>query len=148
MGDGRSESWDELQPALVYMIDVFDQSALAVYAAVFIAMAFGIANVLLMTVFERTREIGVRRAIGFGRSKLVATVVAEAMVVTAIGLALGWTMVQVGGDPTGGGLPVFHVPAFDVALGMGLALLLGLGTGSLPAIQAMRLRIADALRRG
>ena len=51
------------------------------------------------------------------------------------------------GDPTGGFLPVFYLPPRDLVLGFGLAAALGLATGALPAWQAMRLRIVDALRR-
>ena len=50
LDDVEVRTWEELQPALVYMVEVFDeQLAIIIYAAVFIAMAFGIANVLLMT---------------------------------------------------------------------------------------------------
>ncbi len=89
-------TWDELQPLLVYLVSVFDQTAILVYAAVFIAMAFGIANVLLMTIYERTREIGVMRAIGLSRRRLVAGVVAEAILVTLVGLAAGFALAGLG----------------------------------------------------
>jgi putative ABC transport system permease protein len=51
------------------------------------------------------------------------------------------------GDPTGGALPIFFFRPQDQAVGWVLVLLLGLVTGFLPAIQAMRLKIVDALRR-
>ena len=44
-------------------------------------------------------------------------------------------------------LPIFHFPMRDLVFGVGLVLLLGLGTGLLPAFQAGRLKIVDALRR-
>jgi putative ABC transport system permease protein len=52
-----------------------------------------------------------------------------------------------GGDPTGGMLPRFFFPIKDLALGIGLSLLLGVVTGIMPAMAAMRLKVADALRR-
>jgi len=58
-----------------------------------------------------------------------------------------WTVVGIFGDPTRGRLPIFFIPAGGLALGVALALLLGLATGAIPAVQAMRLRIVDALRR-
>jgi ABC-type lipoprotein release transport system permease subunit len=82
-------TWEQLEPLLVYMIETFDSMAWIMYAAVFIAMAFGIANVLLMAVFERTREIGMMRAVGMSRVRVVAMVVLESTLVTAIGLGLG-----------------------------------------------------------
>jgi putative ABC transport system permease protein len=44
-------------------------------------------------------------------------------------------------------LPVFYVPGWGIALGFGIALLLGILTGLVPGVQAMRLRIVDALRK-
>ena len=64
-----------------------------------------------------------------------------------LGLLIGWTIITVGGDPTGGMLPIFHFPPRDLVLGAVLVLVLGIGTGLLPAFQASRLKIVDALRR-
>jgi ABC-type lipoprotein release transport system permease subunit len=66
--DAEVRSWGELQPVLVYIVDVFDEQAMYVYLALFVAMAFGIANVLLMAVFERVREIGILMAVEAGSS--------------------------------------------------------------------------------
>ena len=51
------------------------------------------------------------------------------------------------GDPTGGLLPMFFFPNHDLMVGLGGCLALGLVTGFFPALQAMRLRVAEALRR-
>jgi putative ABC transport system permease protein len=64
----------------------------------------------------------------------------------ALGLGIAWLMIA-RGDPTGGMLPQFFFPPHDLLVGAALALLLGLATGVFPALQAMRLRVADALRR-
>ncbi|MGH0031312.1 MAG: ABC transporter permease [Myxococcota bacterium] len=157
-------SWEELQPLLVYMVDVFDQSAWMIYAAVFIAMAFGIANVLLMTIYERTREIGILRAIGFGRARLVATIVVEALVVTLVGLLLGFagallgvhwlrdgidlSMMAQGLEYLGVGtriVPVLRTSDFTVPLAV--ASLTALVASAWPAWRAVRLRPAEAVRQ-
>jgi putative ABC transport system permease protein len=52
-----------------------------------------------------------------------------------------------GGDPTGGYLPIFYFPEKDAVWGVVFVVLLGFVAGILPAVQAMRLRIVDALRR-
>ena len=52
------------------------------------------------------------------------------------------------GDPTGGFLPIFYFPGKDAVWGVVLVLVLGIATGLLPALQAMRLSIVEALRRG
>jgi putative ABC transport system permease protein len=56
-------------------------------------------------------------------------------------------MMTAQGDPTGGMLPMFFFPVRDVLIGLAISVALGLITGILPAQQAMRLRVADALRR-
>jgi putative ABC transport system permease protein len=63
-----------------------------------------------------------------------------------VGLGLAWFLTS-RGDPTGGLLPLFFFPVHDVLIGVGLSLVLGLVTGLFPALQAMRLRVAEALRR-
>jgi len=156
-------SWEELQPVLVYMIDLFDQFGLIVYGAVFVAMAFGIANVLLMTVYERTREIGVLRAIGFGRRQLVATIVVEAALVTAVGLALGFAAAIACVAGLGDGLDLSYfadglgkygitsriVPVLrsgDFTAPVGVAIITAILAATWPAWRAVRLRPADAVR--
>jgi putative ABC transport system permease protein len=63
-----------------------------------------------------------------------------------LGLGLAWAATS-GGDPTGGMLPLFYLPPRSLVIGFALSVGLGLLTGLPPAIQAMRLRVADALRR-
>jgi putative ABC transport system permease protein len=83
------KTWGQLQPFLVYMIEMFESMGWIIYAVVFVAMAFGIANVLLMSVHERIREIGIVMAIGMQPSRVVAMVLAEGLVLSALGLACG-----------------------------------------------------------
>jgi putative ABC transport system permease protein len=63
-----------------------------------------------------------------------------------LGLGLAWAFIS-RGDPTSGLLPLFFLPTRDLLVGVGISLVLGLVTGIFPALQAMRLRVADALRR-
>jgi putative ABC transport system permease protein len=99
---------------------------------------------------ERIGELGVLKAIGFTNRLIMGLVLAESCLLTllggGLGLALAWVMTS-RGDPTGGMLPMFFFPTSDLLLGLGLSVTLGLITGLLPAQQAMRLRVADALRR-
>jgi len=70
-----------------------------------------------------------------------------ALVGGACGLALAWSFSTVAGRALAGYLPMFFFPARDLLVGLGFSLALGLVTGAFPALQAMRLRVADALRR-
>ncbi len=77
-------------------------------------------------------------------------VIAETMVVAAMGGGIGLGLAKLftlRGDPTGGLLPFFYLSPDAIALGLGLALAVGLLAGILPAFAASRLRVVDALRR-
>jgi putative ABC transport system permease protein len=111
-----------------------------------------IMNIMLVTVTERTREIGVRRALGASPTAILIQFVIEAGMVSLIGGALGvvcgiaftWgiaaTLSRVLGDWG------FFVEAWSVALGLGLALVTGIVFGLLPAWRAGRLNPVEALR--
>ena len=162
--DSEVRTWEDLQPVLVYLIDLFDQMALVMYAAVFIAMAFGIANVLLMTIFERTREIGIMTAIGFGRRRLMAAIVAEALVVTLLGVGLGFGLAVSGVWALSDGIDLSRwaegltavgvgtriVPVLrssDFSAPIGVAIVTAVLASAWPAWRAVRLRPAEAVRQ-
>jgi putative ABC transport system permease protein len=121
-----------------------------VVSAAFFILLLVAGNTMAQSVSERTSELAVLKTLGYSDGLVMGLVLFEscllALVAGGIGLGLA-KLVTSGGDPTGGFLPVFYMPGRDLALGIGLALALGLATGVLPAWQAMRLRIVDALRR-
>lgn len=123
---------------------------MAILAAVLFTMLLVAANTMAQAVRERTNELAVMKTLGFTDGHLLGLVLAEsvllALVGGGIGLALAWMITQ-GGDPTGGLLPAFYLPTRDLVLGVALIVGLGIVAGALPALQASRLRIVDALRR-
>ncbi len=123
---------------------------MSIVAAVFFTILLVAGNTMAYAVRERTNELAVLKAIGFTDAAVLGLVLGESLVLTviggSIGLSLAWLMVSAG-DPTGGSLPVFFIPARDLAIGVVLIVLMALIAGILPALQAQRLRIADALRR-
>ena len=108
------------------------------------------ANTMAQSIRERTNELAVLKTLGFGDGKVLAMVLLESCAIAVIGGATGllaaWILI-LGGDPTGGFLPLFFFPVRDLILGGVFVLLLGLVAGAFPAWQAGRLRIVDALRR-
>ena len=122
----------------------------AIVSAVFFTILLVAGNTMAQSVRERTGELAVLKAVGFTDTQVLGLVLAESVTIAALGgltgLGIAGLLVSAG-DPTGGWLPLFSFPRRDVALGVGLVLALGLVTGLLPALQARRLRIADALRR-
>jgi putative ABC transport system permease protein len=123
---------------------------MSIVAAVFFTILLVAGNTMAYAVRERTNELAVLKAIGFTDAGVLGLVLGESLVLTviggSIGLLLAWLMVSAG-DPTGGSLPVFYIPARDLVIGAVLIVLMALIAGILPALQAQRLRIADALRR-
>jgi len=121
-----------------------------ILAAVFFTLLLVAGNTVAQSVRERTNELGVLKTLGFSHGQVLGLVLAEsstlAVVGGGLGLALGALFISAG-DPTGGFLPVFYLPPRDLARGVVFVLLLGFVAGILPAIQAMRLQIVDALRR-
>jgi len=122
----------------------------AILAAVFFTILLVAGNTMAQSVRERTDELGVLKAMGFTNSAVLALVLGESCFLAslggAVGLLVAWLLIRTG-DPTGGALPMFYFPLERVLVGLGLAVLLGLATGAVPAWQAMRLQIAEALRR-
>jgi putative ABC transport system permease protein len=122
----------------------------AILGAVFFTLLLVTGNTMAQAVRERTGELGVLKAIGFTNAQIVLLVLGEACLLTvlggAAGLGLAWLMIS-RGDPTGGLLPMFFFRTRDVLVGLGISVVLGFATGIFPALQAMRLRVADALRR-
>jgi putative ABC transport system permease protein len=123
---------------------------IAILAAVLFTILLVVANTMAQSVRERTSELAVLKTLGFSNGLILTLVLAESVCIAilggALGLALAWAIVQ-NGDPTNGLLPAFFLPSSDVLTGVWLMVALGLLAGLLPAIQAMRLRITDALRR-
>jgi putative ABC transport system permease protein len=122
----------------------------AILGAVFFTILLVTGNTMAQAVRERTGELGVLKAIGFTNGQIVGLVLAESCLLTVLGgtlgLGLAWLVIS-RGDPTSGLLPMFFFPTRDLLIGLGLSVALGLVTGIFPARQAMRLRVADALRR-
>ncbi|NQZ99888.1 MAG: ABC transporter permease [Myxococcales bacterium] len=163
-GDAEVKSWEDLQPVLVYFVEVFDQMAIAVYVAVFVAMAFGIANVLMMAVYDRMREIGILLSIGMSRSRLVVMIVVESVLITLVGVNAGFviSLLSVYALRDGIDLSAFSeglayfgvgsrilpvVRATDFVIPTFVALVTALISSAWPALRAVRFRPADAIRR-
>jgi ABC-type antimicrobial peptide transport system permease subunit len=111
----------------------------------------GVLNTMLMTVFERTREIGVLRSLGWRRRSILGLILREALLlgllggVVGVGIAFGTTAL-INLEPSIGSLivPVWNMEAFIRALGV--ALILGIIGGLYPAYRATRLQPVEALR--
>ena len=124
---------------------------IAIASIVMFFILFVAGNAMAQSIRERTNELAVLKTVGFSDPLILTLVLAESIVIAliggALGLALAWAIVAQG-DPTNGMLPAFYFPIRDLLLGVALVVVLGIGTGLLPALQAQRMKIVTALRRG
>jgi putative ABC transport system permease protein len=107
----------------------------------------GIMNIMLATVLERTREIGIRRAIGARQSDIVRQFLTEAVMISIlgglIGIAFGFTLSRVIAAAAGWSTVV---TATSIAVAFGVSVFIGLLFGIYPAVQAAKLDPIEAIR--
>ncbi len=113
----------------------------------------GIMNIMLVSVAERTREIGVRKAIGARRSQVLAQFFIEALLLCGIGCAIGWAMgVGIGALVNGVAIvkvtgTVVGIPWIQtIAIAVTFAVVVTLAFGTYPAYRAAGLDPIEALR--
>lgn len=117
--------------------------------SIFVAL-FGITNTLSLSVFERTREIGLMRAIGTYRKQIRRMIFIESSIISIFGAALGtslgiffaWSLIQTLADE---GFTVFAVSIPQTALWIGISIIAGVIAAILPAIRASRQNILEAI---
>ena len=123
-----------------------------VVSAVFFAMLLVTANTMAQSVRERTPELAVLKTLGFTDLAVLALVLAESLLITtlggALGLGLAALLTRVLAISLRSVLPFFFIPPLAYLKGLLYVMALGAGAGLVPAWAAMRLRIVTALRTG
>jgi len=161
--NGVVQDWGEVQPFLAALSGTMNVSNRIVIAVFVLALGFGIVNIMLMSVFERTREFGMLMAIGMTGGRVLCLVMLESLLLGSVGSLLGLLasslMIKITGSiglPFGAmaeGLGVFGVDTVlypEVPLttyGMTLAMLLfaSVLAALYPARQILKKRLSEAL---
>lgn len=122
-----------------------------------LAGIIGVSNIMMVTVKERTREIGVRRALGAKPFNIISQVMSESLLLTAIagllGLSTGVFLLDVvdrilSAQPPGGNTPLLH-PGVNIQTAVAATIVLlfsGMLAGLIPAWRAMQIKAIDAIR--
>jgi putative ABC transport system permease protein len=119
--------------------------------AVFFTMLLVTANTMGQSIRERLNEIGVMKTLGYSNASVTGLVLGEAVLVTAlggaIGLLLAWVFSTAIGSAVAQFFPVLGMPPSTFAIGAVLVVVLGIAAAALPCTQAAQLKIVDALRK-
>jgi putative ABC transport system permease protein len=134
------ETYNKLTGSIYWVMRIVASIALLV-------SGIGIMNIMLVVVMERTREIGLRKAIGATRKAIMGQFLVEAVILTliggAVGIALGF-LIRVGvaaGTPLPASVPIWAVP-----MALGICCAVGIFFGAYPALRASGLDPVEALR--
>lgn len=91
-GPLEARGWEALLPVVVQMIEMSQVDFYLILSVVFLVVAIGVMNTMVMSVMERTRELGVMLALGTRGSQLVLTILFEALFLAMLGMAAGTGM--------------------------------------------------------
>ena len=141
----RIQNASQLLATQTETADTFTTLLGAVAAISLLVGGIGITNIMLVTVTERTREIGIRKALGAPRRVILTQFLIEATLLSVLGGALGVAAALIGSSFEIVGVKPVIVPS-SVGLALGVSIAIGLFFGGLPAGRAARLRPIDALR--
>lgn len=156
--------WGELDSYLGTMLDVMDGFVFVWIVVIFLALSFGLANTLIMAVFERVREIGLMQALGMRPSSILYQFLLEAFLLLAIGLAIGNIAAVASIKPLESGIDLSAVAEGMAMMGAGstlypalyikdmvltnvIVIILGLLTSLLPAWRASRYDPVEAITK-
>ncbi len=158
-------TWAELSPELSFIQEIGQSMLLVILVIILFALAFGLVNTMLMSVYERVRELGMLMAVGMNRRRVFGMIMFETAFLTLLGafggMALGvisntitgrtgLDLAVVGGDSLSDfGYPTMVYPylgaEFYVML-TGLVIIMVFITAIFPAVKALRLKPAEAVR--
>ena len=140
----RQEAFTEMFNSLTW---IFFLVMIVLSSIGLIVGGVGVVGIMMISVTERTREIGIRKALGATRNEILWQFLVEAVTVTLIGGIIGTVLGGAGAMLLSALTPVpASVPLWSIAAALGVSAISGIGFGLYPANRAARLDPVDALR--
>jgi putative ABC transport system permease protein len=144
------QSVDEYKDAIGGQLDILLNLVIGLLIIAVIIAMLGIANTIALSVLERTRELGLLRAVGMRRRQVRAAIRWESVIISLFGTVLGLAFGLLGGwgivrALRNEGFGVFEIPVGTLVVLVVVAALLGLGAALLPAWRASRMNVLDAI---
>jgi len=145
----RTQTEKALNASFVKQMGNIELLILVIGSVVVFTLLLVTGNTMAAAVRERVSEHAVLKALGYSDRGILWLVLAEAGLIAAVGGAVGLTAAKLFSrqDPTGGFFPSFFISPEALATGFAVAVGVGLMAGLLPALEAMRLSVVDAMRR-
>lgn len=160
-----TRTWAELSPQMALYTQMGMTMFMVILFIILLALAFGLLNTMLMSVFERVKELGMLMSIGMSKGRVFSMILFETIFLTltgaSLGMLLGWAttswlgnrgmnLAVVGGDSLESfGFEAMIYPELEPSFYAILTLLViftALATAIYPALKALRLRPAEAVR--
>jgi putative ABC transport system permease protein len=144
----RTQTESAFAAAMVKQMGNIEFLITSIGAVVFFTLLLVTGNTMAIAVRERTNELATLKAIGFTSKFVLGLVLAESLLIASLGGVLGlWLARMIVEQDITNGLILLYLPLSALVLGIGIALMTGVMAGLIPAVNAMRLNVATALRR-
>ncbi len=146
----KTETEKAFQLGFITMLGNIRTVIFAIGTAIVIAIFLVSMNTMMMAARERTKEMAILKAIGFTDAAVLGLVLTESILIAItggiVGTAFAKALFHFSDFTVGGFFPSFVVTWGTVARALGIALALGIISGAIPALNASRLRVVDAMR--
>ena len=161
----KVESWMDLSTGMRFMVEAMDSYMVIIVGIVLLALLFGIVNTMLMSILERTREIGMLMCVGMSRMRIFSMIVMETLLLSAtggpLGILLAWVTVGYFSDhgidlgpfaqayQNIGYAPVIYplLNAKDVMMVSVMVLVMAVIASVFPAYKGLKLNPVEALNK-
>jgi len=151
LAETLTETEKAFQLGFVSMSEAIVVAIQMVSFVVIIIIMIVLSNTMAMTARERIGEYAILKTLGFGGWYIAALIFGESLFIATIGCAIGiictFPVAKVFGNTLGTYFPVFHVAATTICFDIAAAFLVGATAAIIPTWRAIRIRIADGLRR-